>query len=323
MNILTENYKLYLGNCLDIMKNIPDKSIDMILCDLPYNITACVWDTIIPFTELWNEYKRVTKSSSNIVLFGSQPFTSELVLSNKEWFSHSWIWEKEQGTNFLLANKMPLKIHEDICVFRKPNNYGINEFIELRNIFKDIFIKINKKKKDIMKDLGQGLDHCFRFNSSQWSLPTKENYEKMIQWYNIQNVPTYEYLKEKYEDEFFRIYNPQETQGKPYISGKGTSGDVTSNVNKIQTVNNGTRKPVSILKFNRETGFHPTQKTVDLLEYLIKTYTNENMIVLDNCMGSGSTGVACLNTNRKFIGIELDENYFDIAVNRIFENYNR
>ena len=128
---------------------------------------------------------------------------------------------------------------------------------------------------------------------------------------------SYFILKEKYDSEFFRIYNPQMTKGKSYISGKGTSGDVTNNVIKTQTINHGTRNPTSILKFKRETGLHPTQKPVALLEYLIKTYTDEEMVVLDNCMGSGSTGVACMNTNRKFIGIELDENYFNIAKNRI------
>ena len=155
------------------------------------------------------------------------------------------------------------------------------------------------------------------WEGSQWSLPTKSNYEKLIKFYNLQNVPNYDILKEKYDSEFFRIYNPQMTKGKAYISGKGTSGDVTNNVVKTQTTNYGTRNPTSILKFKRETGLHPTQKPVDLLEYLIKTYTNENMIVLDNCMGSGSTGVACMNTNRRFVGIELDENYFNIAKDRI------
>ena len=301
------------------MKDIPSKSIDMILCDLPYNITSCDWDNLIPFDLLWNEYKRIIKTSGNIVLFGSQPFTSKVVLSNIDWFSHSWIWEKEQGTNILLANKMPLKIHEDILVFRKPDSYGINEFVYLRDIFRKIFDDIGKKKSEIIKELGQGLDHCFRFNSNQWGLPTKINYNKLIEFYNINNAPCYEYLKEMYDKEFFRVYNPQTTQGKPYISGKGNSGNVTGNVKKIQTINSGTRKPTSILKFNREVGLHPTQKPVPLLEYLVRTYTNPNMIILDNCMGSGTSGVATMNVGegRKFIGIELEKKYFDIAKERI------
>ena len=311
------NYKLYQGDCLEIMKCIPNKSVDCIICDLPYGTTACEWDVIIPFKKLWNEYKRIIKVSGNILLFGNQPFTSELVLSNKEWFSYSLVWEKEQGVNFLQANKMPLKVHEDICVFRKPDSYGIDNFEELRAIFKSILCSTGKKKSEIIKELGQGFDHCFRFNSNQWGLPTEKNYNKLMEYYNLKGFPTYEYLKDKYKSEFCRVYNPQLQEGKPYVSGSGNSGDVTGNVAKIKTINTGTRKPKSILKFNRETGLHPTQKPVALLEYLIKTYSNEGSMILDNCMGSGSTGVAALNANRRFIGIELDENYFNIAKDRL------
>ena len=223
------------GDCLEIMKDIPDKSIDMILADLPYGTTACKWDTIIPFEPLWEQYERVIKDNGAIALFSSQPFTSNLIMSKPKLFRYEWIWEKEQGVNFMLSKKQPLKIHETICIFSKKQT----------------------------------------------------------------------------------MYYPQMTTGKPYVSGKGVSGDVTNNVKKIQTINTGTRYPITIQKFNRERGYHPTQKPVALLEYLIKTYTNENDTVLDNVMGSGSTGVACLNTNRNFIGIELDEEYFEIAKERI------
>ena len=226
---------LMLGDCLEIMKEIPDGSVDMILCDLPYGTTQCKWDSIIPFEPLWEQYERVIKDNGAIVLTASQPFTTALINSNIKYFRYSWIWEKEQGVNFLMAKKQPLKVHEDICIFSKKQT----------------------------------------------------------------------------------IYNPQMTQGKPYISGKGDSGEVTGKVKKIQTKNSGTRYPKSVTQFKRETGLHPTQKPVALLEYLIKTYTNEGMTVLDNCMGSGSTGVACINTNRNFIGIELDNTYFEIAKKRI------
>lgn len=156
-------------------------------------------------------------------------------MSNPKLFRYCWVWEKEQGVNFLMAKKQPLKVHEDICVF----------------------------------------------------------YKKQC------------------------TYNPQMTKGKPYISGKGDSGEVTGKVKKIQTKNTGTRYPKSIIRFNRERGLHPTQKPVSLFEYLIKTYTNEGDLVLDNCMGSGTTGVACKNLNRNFIGMELDEDYFNIAKERI------
>lgn len=230
-------YSLMHGDCLELMKGIPDGSVDMILCDLPYGTTQCKWDTVIPFEPLWQQYKRIIKDNGAIVLFGSEPFSTELRHSNLKMFRYDWIWEKEQGANFMLCKYQPYKVHEIISVFGKKS--------------------------------------CF--------------------------------------------YNPQMTQGKPYISGKGTSGDITGNVIKVQTKNEGTRYPRSILRFNtdKNKSLHPTQKPVALLEYLIKTYTNEGDLVLDNCMGSGSTGVACMKTGRRFIGIELDEKYFEIAKQRI------
>ena len=227
--------KLLHGDCLERMKEIPDKSIDMVLCDLPYGTTQCKWDTIIPFEPLWQQYNRIIKDNGAIVLTASQPFTTTLINSNIKHFRYSWTWEKEQGVNFLMAKKQPLKVHEDVCVFSKRQT----------------------------------------------------------------------------------VYNPQMSEGKPYISSKGDSGEVTGRVKKIQTKNKGTRYPRSIIQFKRETGLHPTQKPVALLEYLIKTYTLEGETVLDNCMGSGSTGVACVNANRNFIGIEKDTKYFEIAKSRI------
>jgi site-specific DNA-methyltransferase (adenine-specific) len=217
------------------MKRIPDKFIDLILCDLPYGTTACSWDSVIPFEELWEQYRRIAKPNAAFVLTASQPFTTSLIASNMREFRYTWVWEKEQGVNFLLAKKQPMKVHEDVCVFYR-------------------------------------------------SQPT---------------------------------YNPQMTTGKPYISGKGDSGEVTGSVTKVQTKNDGTRYPRSIQAVKRETGMHPTQKPVALMEYLVKTYTNEGDKVLDNCMGSGTTGVACANTGRHFIGMEMDEKYFSIASDRI------
>ena len=232
---MIELNRIYNEDCLEGMKRIPDKSIDMILCDLPYGTTACKWDSIIPFEPLWEQYERIIKDNGAIVLTASQPFTTVLINSNIKRFRYSWIWEKEQGVNFLMAKKQPLKVHEDICVFSKKQT----------------------------------------------------------------------------------VYNPQMTEGKPYISGKGDSGEVTGRVKKVQTKNNGTRYPKSVIQFKRETGLHPTQKPVELFEYLIKTYTNEGETVLDNCMGSGTTAIACINTNRNYIGFELDKHYCEIANERI------
>lgn len=231
---------LYKGDCLEVMKDIPDKSIDLILCDLPYGTTACKWDIVIPFELLWEQYNRIIKDNGAVVLFGSEPFSTLLRMSNIKNFKYDWIWEKEQGANFMICKYQPYKVHEIISVFSK-----------------------NK-----------------------------------------------------------HMYIPQMTRGKPYISRKGTSGDITRNVVKVQTKNNGTRYPRSVQRFSTDKAkgsLHPTQKPVALLEYLIKTYSNEGDIVLDNCMGSGSTGVAAVNTNRNFIGIELDDKYFEIAKTRINE----
>ena len=228
---------LKLGNCLELMKDIPDKSIDMILCDLPYGTTRNKWDSIIDLKKLWVQYERIIKDDGAIVLFSQMPFTAELVHSNLNLFKYEWIWQKENGTGFLNAKKMPLKIHENIEIFYK-------------------------------------------------------------------KTPT---------------YNPQMRKGfKPYsqMSGRGSSN--YGEQIRVQTINEGERYPIDIIEFKRDKEkLHPTQKPVELLEYLIRTYTNESEIVLDNAMGSGSTGVACINTNRNFIGIELDENYYKIACERI------
>jgi DNA modification methylase len=226
------------GDCLELMKDIPDKSIDLILTDPPYGTTACKWDSVIPLTTMWNECRRIIKSNGGVLLFSSQPFTTILNSSNIKEFRHEWIWEKEQGANFMNVKYQPYKVHEIISVFSKE--------------------KCN--------------------------------------------------------------YYPQMTDGNPYVSGKGTSGDITGNVIKTQTKNNGTRYPRSIQKFKTDKSkgsFHPTQKPIALLEYLINTYSKENETVLDFTMGSGSTGVACVNTNRNFVGIELDNTYFEIAKERI------
>lgn len=229
--------KLINDDCLNAMKDIPDSSIDMILCDLPYGTTACRWDIIIPFESLWKEYKRIIKNNGAIVLFSKQPFTTELIHSNLKDFKYTLVWEKDNHDNPLMAKKRFLNVTEDINVFYKKqctyNPQGI--------------IKINKLTKQ-----GRG--------------------ESLSQ-------------KNKRKTEYLQEY---------------------------------TNYPKNILKFKRDLpNIHPTQKPVALLEYLIKTYTNEGDLVLDNCMGSGSTGVACINTKRNFIGIELDEKYFKIAKDRI------
>lgn len=242
-----ENVQLLQGDCLELMKDIPDGSIDLILCDPPYGTTNIRgWDKVIDMRKMWEQYNRIIKPSGNIVLFGSQPFTSLMICSNLEMFRYEWVWDKTRGSNFLNANCQPMKSHENIMVFSK--------------------------------------------------LPTSPNKKGTA------------------------VYNPQKTGTEEYVSKLGSKSDTFNggDVKRVSTVLKG-KHPKSILTFKKDGKLHPTQKPVALLEYLVKTYTNENDTVLDNCMGSGGTGVACVNTGRRFIGIELDKKYFEIAEKRIEE----
>lgn len=241
--------QLFRGDCLELMKDIPDGSIDMILCDLPYGTTACKWDEIIPMEKLWENYNRAIKKNGAIVLFSTQPFTSRLVGSNIKNYKHSWVWHKKNAGNLLVAKYQPLKTTEEICVFSsggRVNYYPI----------------FSEGHQDRTKEM-----------------PTKK---------------------------------------KTDLFGEIKSGYFKHGQNK----KGSQRYPKHLLEFSnasRKEHFHPTQKPVPLLEYLVKTYTNPGDTVLDNCMGSGSTGVACVNTGRNFIGMELDEGYFEIAKKRIAE----
>lgn len=229
-------YDLRLGDCLEVMAEIPDGSVDLILCDLPYGTTQNRWDSVIPLDELWSEYRRIARGA--IVLTAQTPFDKALGASNMAWLRYEWIWEKPKATGHLNAKRAPLKAHENILVFseRQPN------------------------------------------------------------------------------------YNPQKTAGEPYKGCGGASRH--DNYGSFAAVRegsaDGSRYPRSVLQFRHETKpLHPTAKPVALMEYLIRTYTNEGDVVLDNCMGSGTTGVACANTGRRFIGIERDPGYFEIARSRI------
>jgi len=238
----------FKGDCLELMKDIPDGSVDLILCDLPYGTTACKWDTIIPFEPLWEQYERIIKDNGAVLLFASEPFASELRLSNVKNYKYDLYWVKEKPTNFMQLKRRFGKLTENICVFyKKQPTYN----------------------------------------------PKMVKHDGKL----VSNKPSERNAK-------FRSVVAANSPGQQILPYK----------------DNGWRYPCDILKFNREklgSTIHPTQKPVALLEYLIKTYTNEGETVLDNCMGSGSTCVACKNTNRKYIGIELDSKYFDIACERL------
>lgn len=229
------------GDCLCLMDYIDDKSIDMILCDLPYGTTDCKWDSIIPFEPLWKQYKRIIKDNGAIVLFSAQPFTTKLISSNFKDYRYNWYWKKNNATGALFAKVQPMRCIEDICVFYKHKpTYNPQGLIQL----KEPIVSIPHSNGEVYKE------------KKNPSVQTHTGYPK----------------------HFLEFKN-----------------EVAGNKNRL----------------------HPTQKPVALLEYLIKTYTNERETVLDNCMGSGSTGVACINTKRNFIGFELDKKYFDIARQRI------
>jgi site-specific DNA-methyltransferase (adenine-specific) len=233
------SYQLHLGDCLEILPTLPDASVDAIIADPPYGTTACKWDSVIPLDDMWAELKRVIKPRGAVVLFGSQPFTTELISSNRAWFKYCWVWEKQQPTGFLHARQRPMKAHEDIVVF----------------------------------------------SSGQTT------------------------------------YNPQGTKpvcvqnGRKTKTGKGAYNQIKG-AHYVQTVGDFPRTVLKIpcLTHNQ---IHPTQKPVALLEYLVRTYTNEGDTVLDFCFGSGTTGVACIKTGRNFIGCEKDASYYEIARQRL------
>lgn len=321
------NYKLYHGDCLEVMKDIPDRSVDMILCDLPYGFTDCEWDSVIPLQPLWQEYHRILKRFGVCVLFGNEPFTSSLISSNKKEYSHVWYWKKQYTTGYLLAKKQPLRCIEDIIVFHcnapSKNNKGLHE--NLRNyFFEQLKLSgLTRKKVDIM--LKNHMSSHYFSNGEQFSIPTYEQYRKLQQgtacFQRDYSSILEEYRQGRSKNDMTFTYNPQGVKPtKKYYHERGKNSEVyrICNHDYVQTA---TSYPKNLLEIDGITNdrdrLHPTQKPTPLLEYLIKTYSNEGETVLDNCMGSGSTGVACINTNRNFIGIELDDKYFEVAKDRM------
>lgn len=304
--------RLIYGDCLEVMPKLIEEGVkvDLILTDPPYgNIKGLTlnhtknfkkelvdWDNKLPFDKMFEYSNDLLKKNRCCILFCNPPFSFELYMNqiNNLSYIYSYVWVKNEWGNQFMVNKAPLKKTEDVMVFKK--KYDINSDKELREYSKYIYDEIGLSKKKIMEKCGnQKLDHFFRFNSSQFSLPSIEGYNQLIDLFNIDsfdNYLSYEELLKLKNNESSSVFN---------LCGK-------------------THK-TNILRYNKikRGSVHPTQKPVDLLEDLIKTYTNEGDTVLDFTMGSGSTGVACMNTNRKFIGIELDEKYYEIANERIKE----
>lgn len=239
---MLEHNNVYLGDCLEVMKGISDQSVDLVLCDLPYGITKCAWDTPIDMDLLWPEYKRVIRSGGAIILTATMPFGARLIMSNPKWFRHELIWEKDNGSNPFNANICPMRVHENILVF------------------------------------------CERGT----------------------------------------IYNPQKPNGHSnYVRvHQGKINNVGKHSGRIDTINHGDRFPRSVLKFKKDYGklIHSTQKPVALFEWLIKTYSNDGDLVLDNCSGSGTTAIAAINSGRNYLCIEKDEKYFQLSQERILKH---
>jgi site-specific DNA-methyltransferase (adenine-specific) len=313
-------------DCIEGMKLIPDKSINLILCDLPYGTTACSWDTIIPFEPLWEQYERIIKDNGNIVLTSSQPFTTKLINSNFNLFRYSLVWNKKKAGNIFLAKIQPMKIHEDISIFYKDLDNEPTSFMDLRNYFKEMQEFIGLNIKQINSRLKhRKAEHCFYWKNTQFSLPTESTYEELIQVFNLKiwnKLRDFKDLKNEYNDQKV-VYNPQKIKrdkikrSKNYGTGEaiGGNGEKENKVYEYEYKN-----PVSILEFSnasQKNKIHPTQKPIDLFEYLIKTYSNENDIILDNCIGSGTTAVAAEISNRKWIGFEIESKYIELANKRL------
>lgn len=254
--ISPDPFALMRGDCLDHLGAVADQSIDLILCDLPYGTTACAWDSIIPLDRLWSEYKRVIKPNRPIVLTASQPFTTTLISSNREWFRYDCTWVKNRPTNFAHAKNKPMKKHEDVLVFSEGTTAHVSQSKSRMPYYPQGLVEVEKKA-------------------------------------SVRKRPT------QLTDAFFQ--------------GRASHGEFTREF---------TNYPHTVLEFaTDQLGLHPTAKPVAMMEYLIRTYSAEGEVVLDNTMGSGTTGVAAANTGRRFIGIERDPGYFEIAHKRIAEAY--
>ncbi len=320
--------ELFNGDCLDIMPGIDKYSVDMVLVDLPYCQTACDWDSIIDMEKMWVELKRICKPNATLIFFTTTKFGYKLIASNEKWFRYDLVYEKARAVGYMSANKMPLRSHEMIYIFSSPNgdDTELNRNLDNRKYAESVRKYINKPLKQIATDIGNlGCSHFLgAFKSSQFSLPSKKTYDKLIELYKIDKMIGFkEFDTLKLQHALHKTYNPQKTPGKPwkvkahYLS----SNDVYGLTKVIDNENiTGDRHPLTIQKFKYDKEkLHATQKPVEACEWLIKTYSNEGETVLDFTMGSGSTGVACKNTNRKFIGIEKDVDIFNTAFQRLNE----
>lgn len=313
---------------MDVMEQIQTGSVDAIICDPPYGITDCNWDRVLDYERMWKAYRRILKPGGTAVLFAAQPFTTDLINSNRTGFRYCWYWKKNNVTGAPFAKVQPMRCVEDICVFytgAAQNNVGKHK--GLRAYMQAELEASGLKRRDVDRLLGNRMGGHYFTNGSQFAIPSIENWEKLQSTGRFQR--SYESIREEYALEaggnggHAHTYNPQGLVRltKP-IRRESTKDGIYSAFRGEGKAQQYTNYPRNLLEFANEAvdsrkRLHPTQKPVALLEYLVRTYTNYGETVLDNCMGSGSTGVACVNTGRRFIGIEKDEKYYGIAKQRI------
>ena len=313
---------LYNDCCFNVFDKIKDKTVDLVLVDLPYEQTACSWDNWLDLDKIWKSLKRIGKDNCQYIFFTTTKYGYQLIQSNPNWFRYDLVWEKYTAVGFLSANKMPLRAHEMIYIFsnQSTDDIGLNRNLEMREYAKKVLKYIGKPSKQIERELGHRKAEHFlqRVSTSQFGLPTEKTYNELIEKYNIDKMDGFI----KYENLKFDsyTYNPQKTPGKPYKkNGYQKKKDVYGQIGTYEKENiTGDRHPRSVIKCHQSgEKLHPTQKPVDLCEWLIKTYTNENDLVLDFCMGSGTTIEAAIKSKRNYIGIEKDAEIFETAEKRI------
>ncbi len=321
--------KLLQGDCMDLLPQIPDKSVDLVLCDLPYGTTDCKWDHVLPMDQLWKEYHRLLRPNGVAALFAAQPFTTALINSNRREFRYCWYWLKNQTTGFAFARFQPMRKIEEVAVFvcNTPGKDNAGRHKALRAYMMEELKASGHTRASIDKLLGNCMSSHYFTNGGQFSIPPRDQWETLRAGTGRFARP-WEEIRAEYRAELGphggdpQIYNPQGLQPIQNPKPKrrqNVKDDVIYSRDLLirEHTPKYTGYPVNVLQFNTERGLHPTQKPVPLLEYLVKTYTHKDGTVLDNCMGSGSTGVACVNTGRHFIGIEKDPKYFQTARERI------
>ena len=318
---------IYNDDCLDRLRLIEQK-VNLVVVDLPYGQTDCAWDSVIDLSKMWDCLKPICTNNCIYVFFCTTKFGYSLINSNPKWFRYDLVWEKSRATGYLSANRAPLRKHEMIYIFSRPggvcednHNAGLRTYAQK---IKDLTGYSSRVIDDIIGE--HRARRFFSIKSKQFALPPEQTYNVLIDKFKLDDMDgfrTYKSLTDEWVDQKKKIYNPQKTPGKPWTH-KGYS--IKPNVygkTHVSTIENktGDRHPISILKFNSPIrSLHRTQKPVDICEWLIKSYSNPGDTVLDFTMGSGTTGIACLNTDRHFIGIEKDLGIFRTARNRLIEH---